>query len=223
MVIVACTVCISTQAQVFSSIAFKSGFSYSGQFKSPELADDGGEKTGFTATLEPTLESFGVKNRFHLHLAIGYVQKGGFTRSPVYSYDAAGNIISEGSEMYAVTQNYLALTPSISFDYGEKFYLKLGPRMDFFTGFRSGAQFSGDNRKKENFEKINLGASLAIGYLQPPQDNKRTRFNFEVVGQPDFTVSTINPTTEQKLTNYSFLFNFGFIVDLVPLTPDREN
>jgi len=208
------------KTQVLSSVSYKVGLCYAGQIKAPSLAGDGGEKPGISFTIEPTLESFGNKNKFHLHLALSYAQKGSVLKSPVYAYNQMGQIVAEGSETYTVSQNYFVIAPTISFDYGEKFYAKIGPRMDIFTGFRSGKEFSADSRDKEDFEKYNFGASVALGYVGGSAED-HSQFMFEIVGQPDFNVSSTNLATGQSLTNFAFLFNVGFRVNLVP-TPTEE-
>jgi hypothetical protein len=206
---------VNACSQVLSSVSYKVGLSYAGQIKSPALAQDGPEKPCISFTIEPTLESFGNKNKFHLHLALTYAQKGSIITSPVYAYNQLGQIVAEGSETYSVSQNYFVIAPTISFDYGERFYAKIGPRLDVFTGFRSGAQFSSDKRKKEDFEKYNLGATLALGYVGGSNED-HSQFMFEIVGQPDFSPSSSNLATGQSLTNFAFLFNIGFRVNLVP-------
>lgn len=207
----------SSYGQVLSALHVKTGFVYADQIRVPSIPFDGASKSGISFTLEPRLETFGEANKFHLNLAISYIQKGSRNMVTLTDTSQAGNVTTRNLD-YLVSQNYFSLSPTLSFDIkadeSRQFFFKIGPRFDFFQGFESGAPPSTDSRTENDFAKINYGATAGLGMISDVKSD-RMKFMIEIVGQPDFTVSTIQPLTDQKLTNYAFLFNVGVVIDLI--------
>ena len=199
--------------QSFTKLSIKIGPTLSGQIKSPKLFADGGNKLGLSGTVEPTILTFGSKKQFDFNTDISYIQKGGFTYSPIYSYDLmGGQLIVIGSETYPVTINYLSFSPTVKAKFWKVVFVKVGPRIDAFVNFKKQDKFSSDPRTSKDFNPITFGTTYGIGICT---GKKRVKFMCEFIGQNDFTKSSYNKTSGQKYKNFCYFINFGVTITLI--------
>jgi len=199
---------INAKGQTFTKVAVKAGLTLSGQVERPHYFEDGGMKPGFSATIEPTILTFGAKKQFDLNTDLSFIQKGGMVYSPVY-VDFNGTI-GIGSEIYGVTINYFSASPTIKTFFSKKLFIKAGPRIDIFSGFKSKTMFTKPATRKD-FNSLTYGVTYGLGICF---GKKSVKFISELIGQNDFTTSSYNKITGQHYENFSFLLNLGFVINL---------
>jgi hypothetical protein len=195
--------------QTFTKLSITTGFTFSGQIKTPEVSGwgDKGIKYGFSEIIEPTILTFGSKKQFDFNTDISFIQKGGRNYSPIYS--GMGLI---GGEIYPETINYFSFSPTVKANFWKIVFIKVGPRIDIFTSFKNKAiDPSADPRTSKDFNATTLGTTYGIGICT---GKKRTKFICEFIGQNDFTKSSYNKASGQTFKNYCYLINFGVTITL---------
>lgn len=203
LIICACSATVS--GQTFTKLSIKSGTSISGLIKSPPAFGDEG-KGGFSATIEPTILTFGSKKQFDFNTDFSFIQKGGHNNSQIIAYDQFGNVTGIGSEGYDVTVNYFSVSPTFKPNFWDIIFLKVGPRLDIFTGFSTQSKASSFPRTRSDFNPVTFGITYGTGICI---GKNKVKFVFEAIGQTDLSNSLENKALGQTYRNYCYIINCG--------------
>ena len=203
--------CNLSFAQSLSKISIKVGPTIIGQKKTPPGFAEGGMTNGFSASLEPTLFTFGSKKQFDFTADISFIRKGGANRSPIFTYDPNGIPLGVGSETYKVTIDYLSLSPTLKMNFKERFFVKAGPRVDAFINFRTKDRFDSDPRTKKDFDPVTYGVTYGFGMTT---NKEKMNLIFEFLAQNDLSKSSYNKASGQTFRNNCYLINLGMIINL---------
>ncbi|OFY84037.1 MAG: hypothetical protein A3F72_18635 [Bacteroidetes bacterium RIFCSPLOWO2_12_FULL_35_15] len=206
-----CTFSPILYGQSFTKLSIKIGPNISGQIKTPPEFIDGGLKGGFSATIEPTIFTFGSKKQFDFNTDFSFLQKGGHINSQIVAYDQYGQIVGIGSEGYDVTINYLSVSPTFKANFWNILFIKVGPRLDVFTNYSSQSRYSAYPNSKSDFNTLTYGITYGAGICM---GKNKVKFILELVGQNDFSNSSYNKASGQTYKNYSYIINFGVSISL---------
>lgn len=203
--------------QTFTKISIKIGPTLSGQIKTPAIFGDDRNsvnKFGLSATIEPTILTFGSKKQFDFNTDFSFIQKGGSNYSPITTYDQYEQIIGIGGETYPVTINYFSFSPTIKATFWKILFVKVGPRLDIFSNFLitlPPPMVPVDPRTNKDFNSFTYGTTYGVGICV---GKNKVKFISEFIGQNDFSNSSYNKLSGQTFKNFCYIINFGITIAL---------